>query len=61
MVIVKEDDITNYLWPLARISEVIPGEGGLVRVVKYLTKLVEKLAFPHQSMSPAIGRIANSR
>ena len=33
MVIVKEEDITNSAWPLARVTELIPGKDGPITKV----------------------------
>ncbi|XP_055604085.1 uncharacterized protein LOC129752324 [Uranotaenia lowii] len=57
LVIVKEDQLPPIQWPLGRITEVVPGSDGVVRVVKIrmaknaeITRAVSRIALiPHPS------------
>lgn len=54
LVIMKENDVTSYKWPLGKVSKVYPSEDGLIRKVRnsqgrrkspptYLDRPVQKL------------------
>ena len=38
LVLLKEDDVKRGLWPLARITKVMPGKDGVTRVAEVRTK-----------------------
>lgn len=38
LVILKEDNVPSFKWPMARITKTVPGKDGKVRVVEVKTQ-----------------------